>query len=70
MLDQKSFFVWFLDNSDPPGDEIASVIKDDLYMFPLQYFLVPDIPSENVDEEASDGNDDPGEGEDLTQKQD
>lgn len=70
VIEQKSFFAWFIDNNDPSEDEVAEIIKDDLYMFPLQYFLVPDIPSENIiEDETSDGNDDTVE-EDVTQKQD
>lgn len=68
VLEQKSFFAWFVDNNDPAEDEIAEIIKDDLYLHPLQYFLVPDISSENIiEDEASDGNDDTTE--DVTQKQ-
>lgn len=47
----KTFFDWFTDNSDPINDEIAELIKDDLYPNPLQYFLVPDI---EVESEAQD----------------
>lgn len=47
----KAFFDWFQDNSDPVNDEIAELIKDDLWPNPLQYFLVPDI---EVDEEEDD----------------
>ncbi|XP_055698815.1 protein SET [Phlebotomus papatasi] len=49
-LEFKSFFDWFTDNSDPINDEIAELIKDDLWPNPLQYYLVPDIevePEEN-----------------------
>jgi hypothetical protein len=33
----------YLDNNDPVNDEIAELIKDDLWPNPLQYYLVPDI---------------------------
>lgn len=66
---EKSFFAWFIDNSDPSGDEIANIIKDDLFLYPLQYFLVPDISSENIEDEGSDGNEDAAETEDTLQKQ-
>lgn len=42
----KMFFQWFCDNSDPVNDDIAEIIKDDLWPNPLQYFLVPDIEVE------------------------
>jgi len=39
----RTFFTWFTDNSDPGTDDIAEVLKDDVWPNPLQYFLVPDI---------------------------
>ncbi|VDP35990.1 unnamed protein product [Soboliphyme baturini] len=39
----RTFFSWFIDNSDASSDDIAEVIKDDLWPNPLQYFLIPDI---------------------------
>lgn len=51
----RSFFSWFCDNSDAAGDEVAEVIKDDMWPNPLQYFLVPDIEvEENGDEDDED----------------
>ena len=47
----KTFFDWFTDNSDPVNDEIAELIKDDLWPNPLQYYLVPDIEVEPEDDE-------------------
>lgn len=46
----KAFFDWFQDNTDPVNDEIAELIKDDLWPNPLQYFLVPDIEVDEEDE--------------------
>ncbi|XP_049846993.1 protein SET isoform X2 [Schistocerca gregaria] len=46
-LDQKTFFHWFIDHGDPAADDIAEVIKDDMWPNPLQYYLVPDIEVEN-----------------------
>lgn len=49
-MELKTFFFWFTDNSDAVNDEIAELIKDDLWPNPLQYYLVPDIevePEEN-----------------------
>ncbi|KAK6995190.1 protein SET [Biomphalaria glabrata] len=34
-----SFFTWFTNNTDPNADEIAEVIKDDMWPNPLQYYL-------------------------------
>ncbi|GAB1609888.1 protein SET-like isoform X2 [Argonauta hians] len=42
----RTFFTWFLDNKDPSADDIAEVIKDDMWPNPLQYFLAPDIEVE------------------------
>lgn len=35
-----SFFVWFNDNMAATSDEVAEIIKDDIWNNPLQYFLV------------------------------
>ncbi|XP_055906186.1 protein SET [Eupeodes corollae] len=53
----KTFFDWFTDNSDPVNDEIAELIKDDLWPNPLQYYLVPDIEVEPEDENDDDDDD-------------
>ncbi|XP_073675100.1 testis specific protein Y-linked isoform X2 [Garra rufa] len=37
----QSFFHWFSDHSNPGRDEIAQVLKDDLYRNPLRYYLTP-----------------------------
>merc|ERR1719392_26021 len=50
-LETRTFFTWFCDNMDPSQDDVAEVIKDDLWPNPLQYFLVPDIEVENGGEE-------------------
>merc|ERR1711892_1420523 len=50
-LETRTFFTWFCDNMDPQQDDVAEVIKDDLWPNPLQYFLVPDIELENGGEE-------------------
>ena len=56
--DKPSFFGWFSDNSEPAADEIAEVIKDDMWPNPLQYFLVPDIEVENGENEEDEDDDD------------
>jgi len=43
----RTFFTWFADHGDASADDIAEVIKDDMWPNPLQYFLVPDIEVEN-----------------------
>lgn len=59
-LEQKSFFAWFNDHIDPASDDIAEIIKDDLWLNPLNYYLVPDIEVENgaEEEDNSDGEED------------
>ncbi|XP_064633546.1 protein SET-like isoform X2 [Lineus longissimus] len=39
MSANRSFFTWYLDNTDPSADDIAEVIKDDMWPNPIQYFL-------------------------------
>jgi template-activating factor I len=68
--DYKSFFAWFTDNNDPACDEVAELIKDDLWPNPLQYFLVPgdnddievegeeDLADEEIEEEELGDSDD------------
>ncbi|CAG0885760.1 unnamed protein product, partial [Darwinula stevensoni] len=50
-FEPRSFFSWYLQEGDPSADDIAEIIKDDLWPNPLQYFLVPDIEVENGIEE-------------------
>lgn len=54
-IEQKTFFNWFTDHGDPSADDIAEVIKDDMWPNPLQYYLVPDIEVENGVEGEDDG---------------
>ena len=35
-----SFFAWFNDNMAATSDEVAEIIKDDIWNNPLQYYLV------------------------------
>lgn len=37
----QSFFHWFNDHSNPGRDDIAQILKDDLYKNPLRYYLTP-----------------------------
>ncbi|CAD6198153.1 unnamed protein product [Caenorhabditis auriculariae] len=38
-----TFVEWLNENIPPDSDEIAEVIKDDLFPNPLQYYLMPDV---------------------------
>lgn len=40
-LGHRSFFDWFTDHSDPSSDEIAELIKDDIWPNPLQVKRFP-----------------------------
>lgn len=57
----RTFFTWFLENGDASADDIAEVIKDDMWPNPLQYFLVPDIEVENGGLGDEDGDEDDSE---------
>ncbi|KAM3617805.1 uncharacterized protein V6R79_011417 [Siganus canaliculatus] len=37
----QSFFSWFDDHSNPGQDDVAQILKDDLYRDPLRYYLTP-----------------------------
>merc|ERR1712141_110426 len=53
-LENRTFFSWFCDNGDPTGDDVAEVIKEDMWPNPMQYFLVPDMDVEDLAEEEED----------------
>ncbi|CAG2165218.1 unnamed protein product [Oppiella nova] len=59
----RTFFTWFTDHGDASADDIAEVIKDDMWPNPLQYFLVPDIEVENGGLDGEDGESDEDEDE-------
>jgi len=70
---KEGFFIWYLDNDNPPGDLIAEAIKDEVWVNPLKYYLNPcfgessysdgetsslgENDSENEDEEDEDEDD-------------
>ena len=58
----ESCFTWFTDHPDAGADELAEVIKDDIWPNPLQDYLVPDMDDEG---EAEDDDDDDEEEERL-----
>ncbi|XP_061530770.1 testis specific protein Y-linked [Phycodurus eques] len=37
----QTFFSWFGDHSNPGQDDVAQILKDDLYRDPLRYYLTP-----------------------------
>lgn len=45
--EDRSFFQWFVDNEDPSADDIAEVLKDDVWPNPLQYYLASEMDDEN-----------------------
>lgn len=58
----QSFFTWFSETSDAASDDIAEVIKDDMWPNPLQYFLMPGMEEvENGGEEEDDGSEEDAE---------
>lgn len=63
----RTFFAWFNDVNDPSADDIAEVIKDDMWPNPLQYYLAPEIDMDEngVSEEEEEEEDEGEEGEDL-----
>jgi template-activating factor I len=59
-----SFLQWLTKDMDPTGDEIAEVLKDDLWPNPIQYYLAPEL---DMDEN---GVDDEDEGEEMGDEED
>lgn len=37
----QTFFSWFSDHSNPGQDDVARILKDDLYRDPLRYYITP-----------------------------
>jgi len=70
--EQKKFFDWFVDNEDPQGDDIADIIKDDIWPNPLQYYLVPDVDGEEngLEDEGDSEGDEGAEDEDIGDEED
>jgi len=52
-----SFFSWFTDTKNITMDEIADVLKDEIWPNPLQYYLLPEVEEENGEEEGDDEED-------------
>lgn len=70
--EQKKFFDWFNDNEDPQGDDIADIVKDDIWPNPLQYYLVPDVDGEEngLDDENDSEGDEGAEDDDIGDEED
>ncbi|XP_005097887.1 protein SET [Aplysia californica] len=74
----QGFFAWFLNNTDPNADEIAEVIKDDMWPNPLQYYLASDLDDleasaqsdEDLDDSVVDVNDEDSEDDGLNGESD
>ncbi|KAI6228863.1 hypothetical protein M3Y99_01178500 [Aphelenchoides fujianensis] len=47
----RTFFEWFNDTEDPIGDEVTDVIKDEIWVNPLQYFMMPDVNGDAEDDD-------------------
>ncbi|XP_027723689.1 protein SET-like [Vombatus ursinus] len=47
-----SFFTWFSDHTDAGADELGEVIKDDIWLNPLQHYLASDIDDEDREGEG------------------
>ncbi|MBN3306590.1 TSYL2 protein, partial [Amia calva] len=54
----QSFFNWFTDHSSPSTDEIAEILKDDLWKNPLRYYLTPVWEPRENGRRADNGNGD------------
>lgn len=66
--DVRTFFEWFTNNNDPACDEIAELIKDDLWPNPLQYYLVPG-DGEDIEGEEDLGEEELGDEEELAEEE-
>ena len=49
-IEHESFFSWFEDHEDPEGDETGEMIKDDLWLRALSYYVSEDIEEDGDDE--------------------
>lgn len=68
----RTFFQWFCDNTEPSADDIAEVIKDDMWPNPLQYYLSPEVENglDDEDDEDDDEEDDLDESAEITGEDD
>ncbi|GMT22036.1 hypothetical protein PFISCL1PPCAC_13333 [Pristionchus fissidentatus] len=53
--DSLTFTEWLVETGDPTMDDVAEIIKDDLWPNPVQYFLVPDVLDDDEDDEEENG---------------
>lgn len=54
---QQTFFGWFANNEDASSDIIAEIIKDDIWVNSLHYYLVPDPDMEGTNDKEDDSSD-------------
>ncbi|XP_015832999.1 protein SETSIP isoform X2 [Tribolium castaneum] len=54
---QQTFFGWFANNEDASSDIIAEIIKDDIWVNSLHYYLVPDPDMEGNNDKEDDSTD-------------
>ncbi|KAI9555585.1 hypothetical protein GHT06_018100 [Daphnia sinensis] len=47
-----SFFSWFTDSNHSSLDEIADILKDEIWPNPLQFFMMPEALSEEGDDDG------------------
>lgn len=52
-----SFLEWVTNDGESIGDEIAEVLKDDIWPNPMQYYLAPDIEENGMDDDDDDDDD-------------
>ncbi|CAL8106216.1 unnamed protein product [Orchesella dallaii] len=46
--EKRTFFSWFSDNTDPEGDAIAEVIKNELWSNPLTFYSAPGMEDYDI----------------------
>lgn len=49
---ESSFFSWFTDSNHSNLDEIADILKDEIWPNPLQFFMMPEALSEEGDDDG------------------
>ncbi|RZB38808.1 NAP domain containing protein [Asbolus verrucosus] len=54
---QQTFFGWFANNENASSDIIAEIIKDDIWLNSLHYYLVPDPDMEGNNDKEDDSTD-------------
>jgi template-activating factor I len=60
----QSFLEWLTQSGDPTGDEVAEILKDDMWPNPMQYYLAPDVDCDENGMDEDEDDEDEFEGED------